>query len=490
MTQAISGQPAASEARATRLFFLAITVYYILQIVHRLIMGGGLEADDGEMLMMTPGLQWGYGPQLPFYNWLQVAVFAITGKTLFGITLLKHLLLWTTFALLFIGLRAWLPAKQAAIATLSLFLIPDIAWEADRVTTHSNAMLAAISGTFAAFLWTTRTGHWRDWALLGVAVGIGGISKYNYWVVPAGLVLAALTIPVTRRQLANPRVLIVPGIAATIVAGPYLWMSNNAELAMASAHKLHLDKAPPALLPKGVVEYLGGLVAQLLLPLIVFGLIKLVSRRSAPVPETTPWVSSLLYRMGLISVVSGLAIVWISGAGAVTTRWLLPLVIPIILALYIRLSPRLSRAGKRVFFIAVTLLAISIFAGLTYDRYKEGARRDFDFEGLAQDIEAMDLPEDTVIVTGFYLGGNIALLRPDWSLRSSLPSAAADMNTSSMLVMSRYDQDLYALAQRSGWPFLQGATATDKKRLDMQGVGSDAIFPVYYMRFEAPPNGK
>lgn len=486
MTQAISGQTAASDARATRLFFLAITAYYVLQIVQRLVMGGGLEADDGEMLMMTPGMQWGYGPQLPFYNWLQVGVFAVTGKTLFGITFLKHFMLWATFALLFVGLRAWLPAKQAAIASLSLFLIPDIAWEAERITTHSNAMLAAISGTFAGFLWVMRTGRWRDWILLSLAVGIGGISKYNYWIMPLALALVALTLPAPRKALLSPRALIVPMIAAAICVGPYLWMQTNRQLAMASAHKFELDEQPVALVPEGVVEYIGGLIALLLLPMVVSGIMHLVSRKALRAQTATPWLPALMLRMALLSMVVGLGVVWFSGAGKVTTRWLLPIVIPLVLAVFMALSQRISHRATLAAIFSFSLLALGIFAGLAHDRYKEGARRDYDFEGLAQHIESLNLPSDTLIVSGFYLGGNLALLRPDWDIASTLPTAIREREAANVLFVSRYDEDLIARAEFVGWAHAKDAIFDPRGQIDLSAHHSDSTISVYY-RFAHTP---
>ncbi|ATG48011.1 hypothetical protein CEW89_10835 [Celeribacter ethanolicus] len=484
MTQAISDQSGAYEAaqgaRITRYFFLAITLYYLLQIVQRMIMGGGLEADDGEMLMMTPGLQWGYGPQLPFYNWVQVLVFGVFGKGLFGITLLKHAFLWATFALLFVGLRAWLSAKHAAIATLSLFLIPDISWEAERITTHSNAMLAAISGTFAAFLWVMRTGRSRDWVLLGIVMGLGGISKYNYWVVPAAFILVALTMPEPRRLLRSPHALIVPVIAAAFCVGPYLWMQSNAELAMASAHKFELDEVQTALLPEGVIEYLGGLVALLLLPMIVAGGMHLVSRKAPRGEISAPWLPALLTRMAIFSMIIGLIIVWGSGAGKVTTRWLLPIVMPLVIAIFLLLTKRISRKGTVAFCGATALLALGIFAGLAHDRFKDGARRDYDFEGLAQAIEALDLPSDTVIVSGFYLGGNLSLLRPDWDISSTLPTSMSDREVPHVLVLSRYDEDLIARAKSVDWIGADTATFEPRQSLILPAHHSDATLPVYF----------
>ncbi|SDW41878.1 Dolichyl-phosphate-mannose-protein mannosyltransferase [Celeribacter indicus] len=446
------------DRRAARLFLIAITLYFAAQIVLRVTLGGALETDEAEMMLMTPGLRWGYGPQLPLYNWLQIGLFALFGKTLFALSLLKNALLWGTYALLFTGLRAAVPARTATLATLSLFLIPDIAWEAERATTHSNMLLFAISATICAFLWALRTGALRHWALLGVALGIGGIAKYNYWAVPAGLLLALLTMPDLRRRLLTARALPALVIAAAIVAGPYAWMAANRDLALSSVGKIALENSARAWLPEGVPLYLKGLATLIVLPALVTGALWLATRRGTAPARVSP-LSTLFLRMGGLLALGGLAAVWLSEAGHIASRWLLPIVIPLVIGIFLRLAPRLGRGALRGYLAILGVVAALVFAGLTYDRYKDGARRDVEFAPLVSVIEDMHLPEDTVIVADFYVGGNLARLRPDWPVRSDLPASAREVETRNLLLLTREKnaEVLRRVTARVDWRHAQGA---------------------------------
>lgn len=466
-------QPADTQ-RVTRLFFGVITAYFIVQLALRLILGGALETDEAEMLLMTPGLQWGYGPQLPLYNWLQTVLFALFGETLFALSLLKNLLLWATYACLFLGLRAFVPARVAALTAVSLFLIPDIAWEAQRATTHSNMLLATIAASFAAYLWALKTGQWRHWVLLGVALGLGGIAKYNFWAIPVGLFLASLSLNAARRMLTR-RAAIAPLIALMIVVGPYLWMANNPDLSLSSVGKMNMSGDAKQIIPEGVSLYIQGLLILTILPALVAGFLWAFSRKAKAVVGSQV-VTTLFLRTFVILGVAGLILVWLAEVGHITPRWLLPIVLPLVIGVFLRLTPRLSRRSAIGYSTTLTVLAVLVIAGLTLDRYKEGARRDLDFAPLATQIEEMNLPQDTLIVADFYVGGNLARIRPNWIIRSDLPASARAETTEHVLLISRSsktDASLQELAARVDWPHAARAVYDSSTQIDLPFHHSD-----------------
>ncbi|MCK5352570.1 glycosyltransferase family 39 protein [bacterium] len=103
--------------------------------------------DETELLVLTQALQPGYGAQLPLYAWLQYLSFSLFGVNLFALSLLKYTLLFSTYlCVMKVAQRVLNDEMGAAIATLSLFLIPQVAWESYR--TLSNTVLA----TFMAAL--------------------------------------------------------------------------------------------------------------------------------------------------------------------------------------------------------------------------------------------------------------------------------------------------------------------------------------------------
>lgn len=467
----------------TKLFFICITAYFALQILLRVVLGGALETDEAEMLLMTPGLQWGYGPQLPLYNWLQIALFSTFGTNLFALALLKNSLLGLSYAFTFLGLRSQVPPAQAAFATLSVFLIPDIAWEAQRATTHSNMLLATIGATLCAYLWAIKTNSWRHWTLLGLAVGCGGIAKYNYWVVPLGLVLASLTIPSIRRALLTPRALIVPALAAIIVTGPYLWMARHSDVALSSVSKLDLAEKPAGVLPQGVSLYTQGILVLSALAALVAVALWLTSPRANKAKSADETASALLLRAGVITVLLGALAVWIGGFGHITPRWLLPMVYTIVIGVFLRLYPKLNRRRVMIYAGIIVVFAALVFAGLSYDRYKPNARKDIVFSELAANIEALNLPSDTLIVADFYVGGNLADLRPDWHIRSDLPASAQSDDVADVLLLTRNkNDDLTTLAQRVDWPYAGTANYGETGQIELPAEHTDSTLTLHYLR--------
>ncbi|WP_321365137.1 glycosyltransferase family 39 protein [uncultured Celeribacter sp.] len=475
---------ASATQRVTVAFVLIVTVYFLAQMALRMILGGALETDEAEMLLMTPGLRWGYGPQLPLYNWLQTALFAVFGETLFALSLLKNLLLWLTYMFVFLGLRAFVPARIAALSALSLFLIPDIAWEAQRATTHSNMLLATIAASIAAWLWALKTGHWRAWALLGLAMGLGGIAKYNFWAIPAGLFLASLTLPQSRRRVLTPQALIAPLITVLIVAGPYLWMMNNPDLSLSSVGKIAIDQEADHLIPKGVSLYLEGLAILSILPALVAVALRLASRTSSTRVETN-WVVSLFLRSFLFLAVTGGIVVWLADVGHITPRWLLPVVLPLVIGAFLWLTPRLSHGATIGYLVTLGLFAALVFTGLSMDRYKAGARRDLDFMPLVTQIEGMDLPQGTLIVADFYIGGNLARIRPDWTIHPDLPASAREEAATDILLLGRLvtsDPELKQLAATVGWPLAQQAEYDKGEKIELPFHHSDRMLLLHMLR--------
>ena len=182
----MAGDPASG--RATVWFLGVAALYFMAQAALRTWLGGTLEVDEAEMLLLADGWRWGYGPQLPLYNWAQVLAFGLFGKTAAGLAFLKGAMLWLAAAGMWFAMRAAFgPGRAAMAAALSLAFLPNVIWEFQRASSHSIALLAAVTWTlWAWFRLMNRQGR-VDWLMLGLIIGLGGLSKANYWAVPVGL---------------------------------------------------------------------------------------------------------------------------------------------------------------------------------------------------------------------------------------------------------------------------------------------------------------
>lgn len=439
---------------STRWFLGALTLYFLAQIVLRLILGGALETDEAEMMVMTPGLRWGYGPQLPLYNWLQVILFDLLGRNLFALALLKNLLLWATYLFVFIGLRLFLPAGLAVAGALSLYLIPDVAWEAQRATTHSNMLLFTSGATLAAFLWMLRSGRWTAYAVLGLTIGLGGLAKYNYWLVPIGLTVAALTIPIWRARIVHPAMVLSLALAALVVGGPYAWMARNPDLAFSSTGKLAMGNAPGFIeqAASGLGQLAAGALILSALALLVGGIAWLVGR--GRVAENQPPVATLFLRAALVVLVLMAIGVVAAGVGNITPRWLLPLVLVAVPGGAVWLGARLHERGGLLQAGVTFALAVLVLTGLAFDRYKDKARRAVDFAPLPARLAALAPSADTPVVAEFFTAGNLARLRPDWRIAPYLRFAAPEFGGGPVLFVLREDVpgSLQSGWRAAGWP--------------------------------------
>ncbi|MGC9417839.1 MAG: ArnT family glycosyltransferase [Rhodovulum sp.] len=483
--------PARSGRRATLVFLTAITAYFAAQTALRLGLGGALETDEAEMMVMTPGLRLGYGPQLPLYNWLQIGAFELFGRSLLALSLLKNGLLWLSYLCVFLGLRLWLPAGTAALGAVSLFLVPDIAWEAQRATTHSNMLFATSAVTLAAFLWAVRGGAWAAWIALGLAVGLGGLAKYNFWMVPVALLLAGLTVAPMRRRLLSTRALVAPVLALAIVAAPYVWMIENRDLAFASIGKLDLGAHAGPVADASVEGLLRSAEAGLTLvalPLLVWALLWLVGRARGPRDLPAPGAAALLLRAALFLVLAVAGGVWLSGMGQMTQRWLLPIAFLLVPGLFSWLAPRLGVRARRGMVIGIALLAMLVMGGLSYDRYKPGARRDVDFATLPEALEAVAPMPGTPVVAEFYTAGNIARLRPDWRVAPYLPFAARAFGGGPVLFVLREEvpQTVAVGIAQAGWGDAVPDAVLAEGALDLPHRHSDARLALRYVLAEMP----
>jgi 4-amino-4-deoxy-L-arabinose transferase-like glycosyltransferase len=391
--------------RTARLFLAGLAVYFAAHTAVRSLLGGGLEVDEAEMLVLAQGWHLGYGPQLPLYNWLQVAAFGLFGPTAFALAALKNVVLFAAMAFLFTGLRRVVPMGMAIAGTLSFALLPNIVWEFQRASTHSIALLATLTATIAVVLLLVdparRSGMGAALAL-GVALGLGGLAKFNYWLVPISLALAVLTDPALRGRVRLAQVLVALGVAAAIVALPYAWIWNNKVVALGSTDKLY---EPGSSLIGGVFMFAEGFVLGLL-PVIVA-----VLAFRAPKGVAVPWPAVLLMRAGSVAAVLMLAGIVAGGVTAVQARWLVPVYALLAPGLMIWAVRGAGPIGVRRLLVAAGLIGLLTLAGMADMRLNGKRTGNIDWAPLAQDVGPL-ATDPVPVLTDYHVGGNLIYLLP------------------------------------------------------------------------------
>lgn len=390
--------------------------YFLLHVVVRLATGGALGLDEAEILLDARELQWGYGPQLPLYAWLQWAVFQITGPSILGLSLLKNGLLLATVVTLYMTIRTRQNPVVAGVSVLSLLMLYQFSWEAQRALTHTVLANLCSALSFAVIWGMIRNPTTKGYVLLGVVMAAGGLSKYNYAIALLAMFLAALSARETRRPFLSVRLLLSAAIAAALIAAPMVWILNHSALAFDSARKLDMSSDGPTYSAalRGAAELSMAALGFVALLSLIMSILWLIYRR-----QGAPGVADDLLRFMLRTVFWALVlmalIVIISGSTNIKDRWLQPILIFAGPAIMLWLLPKIGRAGTRRFCQISGGLAVLIVVAMLHHNLAGNAKRAAPFAALTPQILDQS-PPDIAIVAHNWLAGNMAYLAPDRSI--------------------------------------------------------------------------
>ncbi len=230
----------------------------------------GTDADDAEQLISAQSWAWGYGVRNPpLFTWIVVLSQHIFGVSIAAVVTVKFALLAISIWLLHLAARIVLDNKKlAALAAFSPLAIYYVSWDLSFHYTHSVLLAASLCLTFVALLRLERRNDLPSYLILGVAIGIGLLSKYNYALFLAALLPAAFADRALRSHLANARTLLSAAIAVALALPHYLWLWSEREWLSLLARDRFMPKADSGIEIGGLIET-GNAVLSFLLPLIV-----------------------------------------------------------------------------------------------------------------------------------------------------------------------------------------------------------------------------
>lgn len=401
---------------------ILIAAYFIIQTLSRASFGSGLGLDEAEMMLTAQTLEWGYGPQPPLYSWIQHTGFALFGENIFALALVKNAFLCLTYLALYRLLRSHYDKHSAGLASLAVLLLPQIAWESQRALSHSVLSTAMVIITLAAF---SRLNERRDigsYLLFGTAIALGGLSKFNYLLMPVAILAAALTLPATRQSVLNPRLLLSFGVAAAILAKPIEWMISQQSKTLASVHKFKITLAGSRLQAalEGFLDLTLASVSFVALLIVVLVILYLRYRKQTESASDQPVLFQLMSRTVIAALLLTLVIVLASGTTNVKDRWLQPVLIFAAPTLVLWLLPRVSKLAwqrlSQVIFAAALLITLILPLHNIYGGKKKPSRRSAPFAELAAAINQKYPNAKTVFAQNKWVGGNLLHLNKNWQV--------------------------------------------------------------------------
>ena len=489
---------AAADARAaSRVGLVLLVGWVLLHVGLRLWISPVLTIDDARETVLGQTLDWGYQRQQPpLYNWLVWAAFRLLGVSVLALTVVKYAVLAAAIAFVHRSARRLLgDGWLALLAAAALVLVVPLSWTVHDALTHSVAALAACAATFDALLRLETSRRPGAYAALGLAIGLGLLSKYSYVVFLVALLAAALTLPAYRSRLLDPRALLAL-VSAGVVVAPFAgWLIR---------HRVDLVDTYVAQVPGAVPEsYLGGLASGLYyvarvalyyvapLALVFAALLPQVYRRRPAAGAATasaPAGGRLLERF-LLAVAGLLVLGVVAGiVGYLKFRWLVPgfFLLPLYFVWRLAAAPVDPRALRRlagVLLLAEAAIVGGILLRIYGDRlFERPARLNEPYDALAGQLADAGFSGGTVVAGPGALAGSLRLRFPAarvLSLEHPQYRPAARGSGQCLVVWERGGADEVPLALRA---FLAEA-------LDAPLAGNDpvAVVSAPYRHSDAPP---
>jgi 4-amino-4-deoxy-L-arabinose transferase-like glycosyltransferase len=389
----------------------------------RLSLSTALTADDAREAVLAQSLRWGYqARQPPLYNWLAWVAFRLIGPGLVALTLLKYLLLVLAFWLVYVTARRIVgDPRLATLGTFALLLLLPIGWTVHEALTHSVVVLATCAGTVYALVRIADEPSPLAYAGLGLAVGLGLLSKFTFVPFLAALGLAALTVERYRLRVLTPRILIAIVVAALLILPFAVWfVGEGHDLGRLYAREVRIEnghtwarsaRAGLLYIVRITVLYLApvGLALGACFPALYRPLPP--ESRDSPDASNGRLVGWLLVWMLVVFTVAALA----GGLSFLKARWLVP---TFFLAPVYGLwrAERQGVSSRRVTALAVllALVEVAVIGGLAFrvvgaSQFRQPYRMNEPYDAIATGLSRAGFTHGTIVAGYGTLAGNLAV---------------------------------------------------------------------------------
>ncbi len=416
-------------------YFLALSGYFLLQLLIRLTLSETLDLDEAEQAFLYARPDFGYDTQPPLYTWLQWLMFSIFGVNLFALSALKNLILFGTYGLMFHLARPMVGTLGAIAASASMLLLPAIGWESQRDLTHSVLLTFIACLALWSYFALLRKPNMVRYALLGIVLGLGMLTKYNFLVFIFGLAIANLLVPEHRRVVWRQPLWITAVVSLACFLPHGLWLST------------HLDIATKGTLAKmtqgqdaddyiNVARGIGSIALatlSFLTPLwLLYGWLCRRHMRAACVDRENPTARffMILYTGFFVLLMS---LVINGEAQSIKSRWMLPLLFSVPLGFFVILpglsTPRFHRRVLQTAACFAVVILIALPARVHFGAIAgKSLRAHHPYPQLSVEIEKLFPRVRTLIVEDKFVAGNLYFQRPairtllmDDALRTGAP---------------------------------------------------------------------
>lgn len=430
-----------------------IAAYFLLQVGVRLLTTNVAVLDESEQVMLSQYFSLGYNAQPPLYTWLQIGFFKLFGISVIGLSLLKNVLLFTTYFFVYkIGILLTQDKVKSVLCALSLMLLPQIIWESQVDQAHTVLLTTASALTFYFyFKIVLQKPRLINFILLGLSASIGLLAKYNFALVLVGLGGTALVLSSFREKFFQKQLWISVAIVLLVTFPHFVWFMMHFELATSSTVE-RMNVLQTGDKWQDVLRGMKDLTFSFLTFISPFWLIFLGFFKKNLRWDESSGTKALLWFIGIVFICLFLMVL-VTGVTNIKERWLQPFLILFPLLLFLQTDVDCNY--KRIKIYVLVCLGIAFFVDVmivtlprTIDLKGKPSRTNFPFASMEKDLRSLLGEDQDVLIHAEdkFVGGNIRLLFPKLTvITPSLPLHPYEMKNKLLFV---YDKNPPELADK------------------------------------------
>jgi 4-amino-4-deoxy-L-arabinose transferase-like glycosyltransferase len=402
-------------------FWAVLAIYLAAHVLLRLWETPNIGKNEVQEAVAAQAWAWGYQPRNPpLHTWLLMASYAAFGVSLLAHVVLKYVLLGAAYAFAFLCARRVLSSTTlAAFAALSLTLLAPLAWTVHTASTHTLLMSVLILATLWAAMRLTARRQLIDYAVFGLTIALGLLSKYAFPLFLGPLLIAMVCQRELRRAVLDWRIALTCGVAAVLLAPHAIWMlTARFDFVEFLAEKQRGEVAQPYLTDLAAGLGNVGLGALTFLTPLLF-LFPLIFRKAfkAPAKPASPWARALvlvaILGLGLLAVD-----VLVLRATQFEERYMTCALLVTPLALFAWLDRRAFDA-RSLRWLGISIAAVMAlgFAGLAgramfYHNDCNRCWEEMPTSAASSGIRAAGFSNGTIIADHYNVGGNMRVAFP------------------------------------------------------------------------------
>lgn len=185
--------------------------------------------EEADQLLMSQSFQAGYeARQPPMLAWLHALV-SVGGPHQAAVYGLKYVLMFVGLTAYYLAARNVLIRPGVSAAALAAWALTfQAGWGMHEDLLGAVALMACLSLTLHAL---TRILTWRrarDWAYLGLAIGLGKLTHHLFAILPVALLVATAFSPFFRPAIRPGRLILALAIAVAIYSPYVIWVATHA----------------------------------------------------------------------------------------------------------------------------------------------------------------------------------------------------------------------------------------------------------------------